>query len=48
VEKDVTDNATLDYGNPMFRVIQSKDTQEYSLGTNNLYTFSLTLEEAQA
>jgi hypothetical protein len=48
VEKDVTDNATLDYGNPMFRVIQSKDTQEYSLGTNNLYTFSISLEEAQA
>ena len=48
VEKDVTDNSPINYSNPMFRVVQSKDTQEYSLGTNNLYTFSLTLEEAQA
>ena len=48
VQKDVTDNSTIDYGNPMFRVIQNKDVQEYSLGTNNLYTFSLSLEEAQA
>jgi hypothetical protein len=47
VEKDVTDNSTLTYTNPLFRVVQSKDTQEYSLGTNNLFTFSLTLEEAQ-
>jgi hypothetical protein len=48
VEKDVTDNSTITYTNPMFRVVQTKDTQEYSLGTNNLYTFSLNLEEAQA
>ena len=47
VEKDVTDNSTITYTNPLFRVVQSKDTQEYSLGTNNLYTFSLTLEESQ-
>ena len=48
VQKDVTDNSTIDYGNPMFRVVQNKDVQEYSLGTNNLFKFSLTLEEAQA
>ena len=48
VQKDVTDNSTIDYGNPMFRVVQNKDVQEYSLGTNNLYTFSLSLEESQA
>jgi hypothetical protein len=48
VEKDVTDNSTLDYGSPLFRVVQKSDVQEYSLGTNNLYTFSLNLEEAQA
>jgi len=47
VEKDVTDNSTLDYGSPLFRVVQKSDVQEYSLGTNNLYTFSLNLEEAQ-
>ena len=48
VEKDVTDNSTIDFSSPMFRVVQTKDTQSYSLGTNNLYTFSLDLEEAQA
>jgi len=47
VEKDVTDNSTIDYGNPMFRVVQKSDVQEYKLGTNNLYEFSLNLEEAQ-
>ena len=47
VEKDVTDNSTINYGTPMFRVVQNSDTQSYSLGTNNLYSFSLTLEEAQ-
>ena len=48
VEKGVADNSTIDYGDVLFRVIQTKDTQEYSLGTNNLFTFSLSLEEAQA
>jgi len=48
VEKDVTDNSTLTYASPLFRVVQKADVQEYSLGTNNLYTFSLNLEEAQA
>ena len=47
VEKDVADNAQLTYINPLFRVIQTSDVQEYSLGVNNLYTFSLNLEEAQ-
>jgi len=31
----------------LIRVVQTSDVQEYSLGTNNLYTFSLNLEEAQ-
>ena len=48
VQKDVADNSTIDYGNPMFRVVQTSDVQEYSLGTNNLFSFSLNLEEAQA
>jgi len=48
VEKDVTDNSTLTFASPLFRVVQKADVQEYSLGTNNLYTFSLNLEEAQA
>tara|TARA_X000001316_G_C922461_1_gene37921 strand:- start:3276 stop:3992 length:717 start_codon:yes stop_codon:yes gene_type:complete len=47
VEKDVTDNSTITYTNPLVRVVQTSDVQEYSLGVNNLYTFSLNLEEAQ-
>ena len=47
VEKDVSDNSTIVYTNPTFRVVQRSDVQEYSLGTNNLYQFSLQLEEAQ-
>jgi hypothetical protein len=46
IEKSVSNNSTLDY-TPTFRVIQASDTVEYSLGTNNLYQYSLTLEEAQ-
>lgn len=33
--------------NSVFKVVQSKDVVEYSLGTNNLYNFSLSLEEVQ-
>ena len=43
----VTSGSTLSYATPLIRVIQTTDVQEYSLGTNNLYTFSLNLEEAQ-
>ena len=47
IEKSVSDNTPIVYTNPVFRVIQSSDIVEYSLGTNNLYSFSLNLEEAQ-
>jgi hypothetical protein len=47
VDKGVADNSTLTYANPIFRVMQEGDVREYSLGTNNLYTFSLNLIEAQ-
>jgi len=43
----VADNSTLNFVSPLVRVIQASDVREYSLGTNNLYTFSLSLEEAQ-
>jgi len=43
---DVTDNSVLDFTSPLIRVIQTSDVREYDLGTNNLYTFSLNLEEA--
>ena len=48
IEKAVEDNATIDYGSDtLIRVVQTADVQEYDLGTNNLYQFSLSLEEAQ-
>lgn len=42
----VADNATVNFSTPQIRVIPKGDTQEYSLGTNNLFQFSLSLEEA--
>jgi hypothetical protein len=40
-------NAVIDY-TPLIRVILKTDIQSYNLATNNLYEFSLSLEEAQA
>ena len=48
LQRKVYDNADINYVNPLIRVMLTSDVQQYSLGTNNLYTFSLTLEEAQA
>lgn len=45
--KAVNSSATLSYATPLIRVVQAADVQEYSIGTNNLYQFSLNLEEAQ-
>ena len=45
--RDVTNSSTITYATPLIRVIQTSDVQEYDLGTNNLYQFSLNLEEAQ-
>ena len=48
IEKAVEDNATINYGSDtLIRVVQTADVQEYNLGTNNLYQFNLSLEEAQ-
>ena len=48
LQRDVAQGAGCDFGNPNIRVILKSDVQSYSLGTNNLYQFSLKLEEAQA
>ena len=48
LQRDVGSGSGIDYYQPLFRVIMKGDVQQYSLGTNNLYTFSLNLEEAQA
>tara|TARA_B100001093_G_C26599132_1_gene915078 strand:- start:110 stop:748 length:639 start_codon:yes stop_codon:yes gene_type:complete len=44
--KAVTGGATLDFADPKIKVVQTSDTRQYSLDVNNLYTFSLKLEEA--
>jgi|SRR6056300_473153 hypothetical protein len=46
LQKAVSTGATVNFTNPKIRVIQSGDVQEYALNTNNLYSFSLKLEEA--
>jgi len=48
LQRDVASGATCDFGGPLFRVILKSDVQSYSLGPNNLFEFSLSLEEAQA
>lgn len=46
--KNVATGSTLDFSNPLIRVIQTQDIQSYSLNTENLYSFSLRLEEANS
>jgi hypothetical protein len=48
LQRATSNDSTINYTNPQIRVILKNDVQEFSLGTNNLYTFSLNLEEAQA
>ena len=48
LQRDVAQGATCDFGGPYIRVMLKNDVQSYSLGTNNLFEFSLNLEEAQA
>lgn len=52
LEKDFTalsaGTVTAKFKNVKFRVVASKDIQEYSLNTENLYSFGLELEEALA
>lgn len=46
VSKNITSGSTLTFINPLIRVL-GKGQQEYNLGVNGLYAFSLKLEEAQ-
>ena len=48
LQRAVAQGATCDFGVPLILVMQTSDVQSYQLGTNNLYSFSLNLEEAQA
>ena len=44
--RGVTTGAALDFATPTIKVRQTSDSRDYSLNTNNLYSFSLKLEEA--
>ena len=45
LSRAVSSSAVTVFSNPKFRVIQKGDTIEYDLDTDNLYQFSLNLEE---
>jgi len=47
LQRDVASGATVQFNDPKFRVVLQNDVQSYSLNTENLYSFSLKLEEAQ-
>jgi hypothetical protein len=46
LQYEVSNGAELEFTKPKIRVINTGRAQEYSLNTNNLYKFSLKLEEA--
>lgn len=45
--KSVVGGDDFVFHNPLIKVVMTSDVQEYSLNTNNLYSFSLNLEEVQ-
>lgn len=45
MSRAVASGAVVNFVNPRFRVTQKGDTMEYDLDTDNLYQFSLSLEE---
>jgi hypothetical protein len=45
--KSIPDDSYFVFHQPLIKVVLAKDLQQYSLNTNNLYKFSLNLEEAQ-
>lgn len=48
LQRMVTAPSTINFINPLFRVITKTDVKSYDLNTDNLYSFSLSLEEVQA
>jgi len=45
ISRTVSATSIINFVNPKFRVVQKGDTMEYDLDTDNLYQFSLSLEE---
>ena len=46
LQKTTSAGAEVVFNNPLFKVKQKQDIQEYSLNNDNLYSFSVQLEEA--
>jgi len=47
LQRSTSDNSIVSFIDPKFRVISKGDLREYSLDLNNLYSFSLDVEEIQ-
>tara|TARA_Y100000114_G_scaffold98214_1_gene91410 strand:+ start:2195 stop:3082 length:888 start_codon:yes stop_codon:yes gene_type:complete len=47
LQRAVSNSSVVNFHNPKIRVLMTSDVQEYSLNADNLYSFSLNLEEAQ-
>lgn len=47
LQRSISAGDDLTFYNPLVKVILTSNVQEYSLNTNNLYSFSLNLEEVQ-
>ena len=47
LQRDLSSGSNINLHDPKFRVVLKNDVQEYDLNTDNLYSFSLKLEEAQ-
>lgn len=46
LQRKVASGSVVNFSNPLLKVVNMSDIQEYSLGNDNLYEFSLRLEEA--
>jgi hypothetical protein len=47
LQRNTAAGSAVNFLSPKFRVIAKSDVQEYQLNTDNLYSFSLSLEEVQ-
>ena len=47
LQKAVSDNSVIKYKNPTIKVVSGSDDISYTLGNNNLYSFSLKAKEVQ-
>lgn len=48
LQRAVSSSMIINFHNPKIRVLLASNVQEYSLDVNNLYSFTLNLEEAQS